>query len=227
MGIVWAANIAIGYVWLAGCPRAGGPCYFSLRLLAFVKDPLGQSLRVVIGRQSGRHLFATFIRVRHNVDHPDLAQAAEPRLLMASKLSRTDSDLFPRLGKVFFTSQMFDHFTITYRLRCGMAQIGPAYYEEMAKDYQEKRDYFCDILKDIGLTPHVPAGAYYVLADVRGLEQTSAKAAAMHILETVGVASVPGSAFYDSEIGEGLTRFCYAKDWDVLKSAGEQLKKLK
>ena len=37
----------------------GGPCYFFLRLLAFVEDPLGQSLCVVIGHQSSRHLFAT------------------------------------------------------------------------------------------------------------------------------------------------------------------------
>lgn len=116
---------------------------------------------------------------------------------------------------------------LQWGLAQGMAAIDASYYSEMASDYQDKRDYFCDILQDIGLTPHVPAGAYYVLADITGFGFPTAKAGAMHILETVGVASVPGSAFYDSAIGEGLTRFCYAKDWDILKSAGERLKKLK
>jgi aminotransferase len=45
----------------------------------------------------------------------------------------------------------------------------------------------------------------------------------MHILETVGVASVPGSSFFVSDVGKTLTRFCYAKEWDVLEEAAERL----
>lgn len=108
----------------------------------------------------------------------------------------------------------------------GMSRLPKAYYEDMSKDYERKRDEFCAVLQEVGLTPYVPGGAYYVLADVSGLGFETSKQAAMHILEAVGVASVPGSAFYDSAIGEGLTRFCYAKDWDVLREAQRRLLKL-
>lgn len=108
----------------------------------------------------------------------------------------------------------------------GMAQIPASYYTALAADYQAKRDAFCGTLTEIGLTPLVPDGAYYVLADVTRLGFEDDKEAAMHILETVGVASVPGSSFFVSEVGKSLTRFCYAKEWDVLEQAIEQLRKL-
>lgn len=111
-------------------------------------------------------------------------------------------------------------------LAVGMATIPASYYAQMAADYQAKRDSFCAVLTDIGLTPLVPDGAYYVLADITRLGFEDDKDAAMHILETVGVASVPGSSFFMSEIGKTLTRFCYAKEWDVLEQAMVKLKEL-
>ena len=45
----------------------------------------------------------------------------------------------------------------------------------------------------------------------------------MHVLETTGVASVPGSAFYRGAEGEKLLRFCFAKDDEVLDLACARL----
>lgn len=115
---------------------------------------------------------------------------------------------------------------LQYGVAEGMANLDASYYEEMAADYQRKRDAFCAALDAAGLTPHVPAGAYYVLADVSRLGKATSKEAAMHILEAVGVASVPGEAFFVSDVGESLTRFCYAKDWAVLEAAIERLGQL-
>jgi aminotransferase len=112
---------------------------------------------------------------------------------------------------------------LQHGVAAGMVRLDPAYYEEMAADYEKKRDFFCAGLTDAGLTPYVPEGAYYVLADISPLGFDNARAAAMHLLEEAGVASVPGSAFYASEAGERLTRFCYAKDWDVLEEAVRRL----
>lgn len=115
---------------------------------------------------------------------------------------------------------------LQYGLAAGMAQVGPEYYTSMSDDYQKKRDVFCDGLTQAGLTPNVPQGAYYVLADVSALGCADDKAAAMRILEEVGVASVPGSAFFADGGGQHLTRFCYAKDWDLLNEAAERIVKL-
>jgi aminotransferase len=108
----------------------------------------------------------------------------------------------------------------------GMARLDESYYEQMRRDYQDKRDFFCEALDGVGLTPYVPDGAYYVLADVRPLGCADDKAAAMHLLEEGGVASVPGRAFYASQAGASLTRFCFAKEWDVLREAAARLEAL-
>jgi aminotransferase len=115
---------------------------------------------------------------------------------------------------------------LQWGLARGMMALDDSYYSEMAADYEKKRDFFCEALTDAGLTPHVPDGAYYVLADITRLGFDDDKDAAMHILETVGVASVPGSSFFVSDVGKTLTRFCYAKDWKVLEAAAAQLRKL-
>src|SRR5690606_32399819 len=44
--------------------------------------------------------------------------------------------------------------------------LGDEYYHDLARNYQKKRDRFCAALDNAGLTPRVPEGAYYVLADI-------------------------------------------------------------
>ena len=51
-------------------------------------------------------------------------------------------------------------------------------------------------MSEVGLTPSIPQGAYYVLADVTHLPGLTSKEKAMFILEKTGVASVPDEAFF-------------------------------
>lgn len=104
-----------------------------------------------------------------------------------------------------------------------MERLSPAYYEEMAASFEERRDFICDALSEAGLTPHVPDGSYYVLADVEALGCETSREASMKLLEERGVATVPGSAFYRSAVGESLVRVCYAMEWPILEEAAERL----
>ncbi|HEY4120783.1 MAG TPA: pyridoxal phosphate-dependent aminotransferase [Byssovorax sp.] len=101
-----------------------------------------------------------------------------------------------------------------------------SFYSDLTKSYAKKRDILCSALADAGLTPYVPRGAYYVLADVRRLGCATSKAAAMQLLERARVASVPGTSFYTGPVGETLTRFCFAKEDDVLEEAARRLRAL-
>ena len=101
-----------------------------------------------------------------------------------------------------------------------------AYFDELQSGYERKRDRICAALREAGLAPIVPQGAYYVLADCSGLGFSKARDAAMHVLEQRRVASVPGSAFYRGETGEKLLRFCFAKDDAVLEEACQKLRAL-
>jgi len=108
----------------------------------------------------------------------------------------------------------------------GILELQPAYYEGLCAEFRAKRDKICSSLARAGLSPIVPKGAYYVLADASGLPGNSSKEKAMYLLRTTGVASVPGSAFYHDAGGEGVLRFCFAKTDDVLEDACGRIEEL-
>ena len=109
----------------------------------------------------------------------------------------------------------------------GLRELGDDYYLGLSAEYEARRDLFCAALKEAGLEPHVPQGAYYVLAETVHLPGSTARERAMHILRKTGVASVPGSAFYHDGGGENLVRFCFAKEEHILAEACHRLLKLR
>lgn len=104
-----------------------------------------------------------------------------------------------------------------------MERLPEDYYEEMASEFERKRDFICDALEEAGFPPHRPSGAYYVLADVSRFGFDDDRRAAMHLLEEGGVASVPGTAFYQGDRPTDLVRICYAVEWETLERAAEAL----
>lgn len=93
----------------------------------------------------------------------------------------------------------------------GILELSNDFYRDLASSYQRKRDRFCSALAEAGLTPSIPYGAYYVLADVSRLPGSTGKARAMYLLEKTGVAGVPGEAFFSGPEGANFIRFSYAK----------------
>jgi aminotransferase len=98
----------------------------------------------------------------------------------------------------------------------GIHELPDSFYRDLAWDYQRKRDRFCHALAEAGLPPSIPQGAYYVLADASRLPGVTGKERAMFILETIGLAGVPGEAFFSEADGRQFIRFSYAKiDSDI------------
>lgn len=98
----------------------------------------------------------------------------------------------------------------------GIQELPSSFYRNMAQNFQRKRDRFCDALTKAGLMPSIPQGAYYVLADASRLPGTTGKERAMFLLETIGLTSVPGEAFFSGPEGRRFVRFSYAKiDADI------------
>jgi aminotransferase len=108
----------------------------------------------------------------------------------------------------------------------GIRELPEAFYRQLAKDYQAKRDRFCAALAQAGLLPSVPQGAYYVLADASRLSGKTGKDRAMHLLKTVGIAGVPGEAFFSGSTGSRFIRFSYAKTDADLDEACRRLMRL-
>ena len=101
-------------------------------------------------------------------------------------------------------------------------EIGDQYYRDLAGDYEKKRDMLASALLEGGFKPHVPQGAYYMLAEVPA-ELGTGREAADFLIENARVASVPGPSFYSSNRGDRLLRFCFAKDFGALEEACARL----
>ena len=115
---------------------------------------------------------------------------------------------------------------LQYGVAVGIKRLGVEFYQELQRSFQCKRDQFCQVLQDIGLSPTIPGGAYYVLADVRRLPGRTGKERAIYLLEKTGVAGVPGEAFFQGDHGAKYIRFSFAKTNVDLDLACERLQKL-
>lgn len=101
----------------------------------------------------------------------------------------------------------------------GMVGLSRPFYDALALEYQQKRDQLCAALNDAALTPAVPEGAYYILADASRIPGETAPIKARKLLAETGVAAVAGSAFYVDGGGETLLRFCFGKRPEALDRA--------
>lgn len=106
----------------------------------------------------------------------------------------------------------------------GVEQLPPSYYTGLAAEHETKRTMLVDALRDAGMNPHVPDGAYYILADASSIAGATAAEKARTLLRETGVGSVAGSAFFRPGGGEDLLRFCFAKKDADLADACRRLR---
>ena len=102
------------------------------------------------------------------------------------------------------------------------------YYAQLAADYQARRDRLCAALWDVGFEFEAPEGAYYIMAGIGAFGTDDDVAFARHLVRDVGVATVPGSSFFqDKALGRPYVRFCFCKRDETLDAAAERLKGLR
>jgi aminotransferase len=102
-------------------------------------------------------------------------------------------------------------------------QLPEAYYRELALDYDRKRKILYNGLRKAGFSCRLPEGAYYIFTDIgkSGMDDVEF---ARRLVETAGVAAVPGSSFYH-EGGETKLRFTFSKKDETLIEACRRLEK--
>jgi aminotransferase len=100
------------------------------------------------------------------------------------------------------------------------------YYVDLLNAYRERRDFMLEILDGSGFRSYPPDGAYYVMTDISGFDESDVTLAHRMVRE-VGLATVPGSSFYlDPERGRKQIRFSFPKKMETLRRAAERLKSL-
>jgi aminotransferase len=107
-------------------------------------------------------------------------------------------------------------------------RIDRTYYQTLAREYEERRDFLAQALDEAGFRVYRPRGAYYIMTDVGHLGTRDDVAFAFHLVEKFGVATVPGSSFYSSpSLGKTKIRFCFPKKMETLQQAAERLRGIK
>jgi aspartate/methionine/tyrosine aminotransferase len=103
-----------------------------------------------------------------------------------------------------------------------------SYYDELLAGYRERRDILVPALEAAGFRVHRPAGAYYVMTDIRDLTDEDDVAFALRLIRDPGVAAVPGSSFFSRpDLGRTKLRFAFPKRRDTLQAAAERLADLR
>ena len=76
-----------------------------------------------------------------------------------------DAQWIPSIG--YFHDLLYVCAPAPFQHACadGVEQLPPAFYTQLASDHLRKRTMLVDALLSAGLTPHIPDGAYYILAD--------------------------------------------------------------
>ncbi|MGM0461270.1 MAG: pyridoxal phosphate-dependent aminotransferase [Fibrobacterota bacterium] len=115
---------------------------------------------------------------------------------------------------------------LQYGITAGLETLKPEFYESLRDEHKIKRQLLCDALHSAGLSPILPDGAYYILADLRRFSGKTSRERAMDFLHKSGVAGVPGSAFYHDHGGDHLCRFCFSREKRVIESACEKIRAL-
>jgi aminotransferase len=101
-----------------------------------------------------------------------------------------------------------------------------AYYRDLVEGYRERRDVLVPALREAGFRVHEPAGAYYVMTDIRDLVEPDEDdvAFAHRLIRDPGVAAVPGSSFFSHpDLGRTKVRFAFPKTIETLQAAADRL----
>jgi aminotransferase len=108
-------------------------------------------------------------------------------------------------------------------------ELPDSYFTALAQANERRRSSLLRVLESVGVVCHPPEGTWYLLADFSPLGFAgNDHDFGRFLIRDLGVAAVPGSAFFAATPGDGreLVRFCFGKSEGVLAAAAERLSRL-
>ena len=122
----------------------------------------------------------------------------------------------------------FNVFTVNTPMQHGLARYmaQPRHYLELPAFYQRKRDLFLHGLQATRLKPLTTRGTYFQCVDISAVTDLPEADFCRWLVQEIGVAAIPLSAFYGDGFDQQVVRFCFAKEDATLLAALERLKKL-
>ena len=114
-----------------------------------------------------------------------------------------------------------------FALLCfGQNAIAQSNADALAPFYQRKRDLFLELTAGSRFRPLKCEGTYFQCVDYSAISDLDDTAFCRQLIEQVGVAAIPLSAFYAEPPARQLIRFCFAKQDATLDEALIRLQRL-
>lgn len=108
--------------------------------------------------------------------------------------------------------------------------LGSSYYEEYQALYTKKRDLVMQVIEAAGMSAIQPEGTYFLMGDFSQVFDGDDVAFCRHLIEEIGVATIPPSAFFSEKHrhhAENHVRFAFCKSDKTLERAAERMRKLR
>jgi len=165
--------------------------------------------------------------------YPELAK----RSLVVSSFGKTYHVTGWKVGYVVAPENLMNEFRKVhqYNVFCVNLPAQVAFYEilkekslyqELGAFYQEKRDFFQNLLQNTRFELKKVEGTYFQLVSYAKISEEKDTDFAIRMTKEFGVAPIPLSVFYNKQNDHKLLRFCFAKENETLEKAVEKLAKI-
>ena len=139
----------------------------------------------------------------------------------------------PRLTEELRGVHQFTVFCSATPLQVGMCralEMQDSYYEQLRRDYSQRRDTLCNGLEKLGYRFRKPQGTYFVVADYSHVSNLPDHEFSLWLTEFKKVAVIPTSVFYndpsDVRRHQFLVRFAFCKDLGTINEGLDYLSRL-
>ena len=99
----------------------------------------------------------------------------------------------------------------------------PHHYAELPVFYEQKRDRFCELVRESRFDFRPAKGTFFQLLDYSSITDEGDVSYARRLTKEIGVASIPISVFCENPPPGRKLRFCFAKDDQILEEAAFRL----
>ena len=129
------------------------------------------------------------------------------------------------LMKEFRKVHQFLVFSVNTPLQVALANYlkNEEHYLSLPTFYQAKRDYFTSLIEGSKFKFTPCKGSYFQLLDYSDFSDEKDTDLAIRLTKEFGIASIPVSVFYSSDVDTKMLRFCFAKDNETLERAAEKI----
>ena len=130
-----------------------------------------------------------------------------------------------RLMKEFLKVHQYNCFCCNTPIQIALSSflINRNEYLGLGKFFQEKRDYFNNLMAATRFKPITSYGSYFQIYSFSAISNENEFEFAKKLTKIAGVASIPVSAFYQNGNQNHVLRFCFAKKNQTLQDAVERL----